>query len=231
RSLASNLTLEARYIGSKGTKLLGGIPLNDVNIFENGILSAFNTTRAGGDALLFDQMLRGLNLGSGVINGTTVTGSASLRANTLSRGFIADGDVGQFANFLNTSTTVTGQGGGLLRNSGLFPENFIVVNPQFLTVRMDTNPGNSTYHALNLQVTKRLSNGFTNQTSYTWSKTLGEASDDGSVNYMNPRQRALNKTLPEFHRTHSIRSNGTYELPLGPKRLFFTNGPGWLTRL
>jgi trimeric autotransporter adhesin len=84
---------------------------------------------------------------------------------------------------------------------------------------------------MNLQVTKRLSSGFTNQTSYTWSKTLGEASDDGLAMYLNPRQRSLNKTLVDFHRTHSIRSNGTYELPFGPNRLFLTNGPGWLTRL
>ena len=239
RSLRSNLTFEARYIGSKGTKLLGGIPLNDVNVFENGILEAFNITRQGGNATLFNQMLNGLTLnagtnaalGQGRIDGSTVTGSAALRASSLSRGFIADGDVGQLANFLNTSTTVTGQGGGLLRNSKLFPENFIVANPQFLSVRMDTNPGNSSYHAMNLQVTKRLSSGFTNQTSYTWSKTLGEASDDGAAMYLNPRQRALNKTLMDFHRTHSVRSNGTYELPFGPNRLFFTNGPGWLTRL
>jgi hypothetical protein len=239
RSLASNLTLEARYIGSKGTKLLGGIPLNDVNIFENGILDAFNITRQGGNASLFNQMLNGLTLnmgsnaalGQGRIDGVNVTGSAALRANASSRGFIADGDVGQLANFLNTSTTVTGQGGGLLRNSGLFPENFIVVNPQFMSVRLDSNPGNSTYHAMNLQMTKRLSSGFTNQTSYTWSKTLGENSDDGNTTYLNPRQRALNKTLVDFHRTHLIRSNGSYELPFGPNRPFLASAPGWLTRL
>src|SRR2546426_5652288 len=232
-SLASNLTLEARYIGSKGTKLLGGILLNDVNIFENGILAAFNTTRAGGDALLFDQMLRGLvmNTGQAPVGTAGVTGSAALRQNTLTRPFLANGNVGQLANFLNTSTTVTGQGGGLLRNSGLFPENFIVVNPQFMTVRLDGNPGNSTYHSMNLQVTKRLSNGFTNQTSYTWSKTLGEASDGGQVNYLNPRNRSLNKTLLEFHRAHAIRSNGTFELPFGPGRPFLSNGPGLLVRL
>ena len=238
RSLASNLTLEARYIGSKGTKLLGGIPLNDVNIFENGILDAFITTRRGGDAKLFDQMLSGLTLtsgsnaalGQGVI-GNTLTGSAALRAYSSTRAFIADGDVGQLADFLNRSSNITGQGGGFLRNSKLFPENFIVVNPQFMSVRMDTNPGNSTYHAMNLQVTKRLSSGFTNQTSYTWSKTLGENTDDGAAMYLNPRQRALNKTLVDFHREHSIRSNGSYELPFGPNRPFLSNGPGWLTRL
>src|SRR6185295_12025597 len=57
RELANNLTLEARYVGSKGTRLYGGISVNDVNIYENGILNAFNITRAGGDAPLFDQML------------------------------------------------------------------------------------------------------------------------------------------------------------------------------
>ncbi len=239
RSLAKNLTLEMRYIGSKGTKLLDGIPLNDVNIFENGILDAFNITRAGGDAKLFDDMLRGLtltngtntSLGQGRIDGITLSGSAALRGYTSTRGFLADGDVGQFANFLNTSANITGSGGGLLRNSKLFPENFIVVNPQFASVRMDSNPSNSTYHALQMQVTKRLSNGFTNQTSYTWSKTLGEASDDGGVSYLNPRNRSLNKTLLDFHRGHSVRSNGTFELPFGPGRRFLKSGPGFLTRL
>jgi hypothetical protein len=71
--------MEVRYVGSKGTRLYGGISINDVNIYENGILDAFNTTRAGGNAALFDQMLAGLilnpgtnaALGQGVVNGTT----------------------------------------------------------------------------------------------------------------------------------------------------------------
>src|SRR5438046_9291086 len=100
-----------------------------------------------------------------------------------------------------------------------------------MSVRMDGNPGNSTYHAMNLQVTKRLSSGFTNQTSYTWSKTLGENNDDGSTMYLNPRRRSLNKTPVEFHREHSIRSNGSYALPFGRNRPFITNGPGELRRV
>src|SRR5439155_4896079 len=64
RELARNLTFEARYIGSKGTKLFGGVSLNDVNIFAQAagqpLLDAFNVTRAGGDAPLFDLMLKGL---------------------------------------------------------------------------------------------------------------------------------------------------------------------------
>lgn len=230
RELARNLTFEARYIGSKGTKLYGGISLNDVNIYENGILDAFNITRAGGDAPLFDQMLRGLNLGLGAINGTTVTGSASLRTNTLTRSFIANGNVGQLANFLNTSPTATGQAGGLIKNGG-FPDNFVVVNPQYAAVVLNSNPGSSTYHSMNLQVTKRLSHGFTNQFAYTWSRSLGEASTDGNLEYLNPRNHALNHTLLNFHRTHDIRSSGTLELPFGPNRKFLSGGPAFLERL
>ena len=228
RELAPNLTFDVRYIGSKGTKLYGGVPLNDANIFESGILDAFNTTRAGGSAPLLDRMLNNLNLGLGPVNGATVTGSASLRNNTLTRTFLANGSVGQFANFLNTSTTVTGQGGGLIRNGNL-PDNLIVVNPQFASVYLITNVGNSTYHSMQLQVTKRLGQGFTNQTSYTWSKALGEQDLDGNVQYFNPRIRSLNKTLLSFHRTHDIRSYATYSLPFGPNQMFLRSAPGWLS--
>ena len=237
RELARNLTFEARYIGSKGTKLYGGVSLNDVDVFNNGILDAFNITRAGGDSTLFAQMLNGLTLntgsngalGQGVI-GTNTTASAALRQNTAFRTALANGSVGQFASLLNTSTAATGQAGGLIRNGG-FPENFIVVNPQYAAVVMNTNPGSSTYHALNLQVTKRLSNGFTTQVSYIWSRSLSEASGDGNLEYLDPRNHALNHTLTTYHRTHDIRSNGTFELPFGPNKRFLNGGNSLLTRL
>jgi hypothetical protein len=238
REMAKNLTLEARYIGSKGTRLYGGISINDVNIYENGILNAFNITRAGGNAPLFDQILNGIQLnagtnaalGQGVVNGTTLTGSAALRANTIFKTFLANGNVGQFASALNSSTTVTGKAGGLLSRNG-FPDNFIVTNPQYASVVMATNPGSSTYHAMTLQVTKRLSHGFTHSFGYTWSRSLGESGTDGSTEYLDPRNRSLNKTLLGFHRTHDFRSNGTFELPFGPGRKFLSSAPGFVTRI
>jgi len=117
-------------------------------------------------------MLMGLNIpGAGAVNGTTVTGSAALRTYTATRAFIANGNAGQLADFLNRSTNITGKGGGFVRNGGS-PENFFVLNPQFQIVTLQSNPDNSTYHSLELQMTKRLSNGFTNQTTYTWSRAL-----------------------------------------------------------
>jgi hypothetical protein len=40
--LVKNTTVEVRYVGTKGTKLWGGINLNEVDIFKNGMLTAFN---------------------------------------------------------------------------------------------------------------------------------------------------------------------------------------------
>src|SRR5207253_6092062 len=59
RELMSNLTLEVRYVGTKGTKLYSTIDLNSPNTIENGILDAFRMTAAGQDAPLFNDMLRG----------------------------------------------------------------------------------------------------------------------------------------------------------------------------
>jgi hypothetical protein len=238
RQLAKNLTFEARYVGSKGTHLYGGISINDVNIYENGILQAFNQTRAGLDAPLFDQMLNGITLnsgtnaalGQGVIDGKTLTGSAALRANATFKPLLADGRVGEFANTLNTTPMATNKAGGLLSRNG-FPDNFIVANPQYAAVVDNTNPGSSTYHSMNLQITKRLSHGFTDQFTYTWSRALGENSTDGGLEYQNPRDRSLNHTLLSFHRTNDFRNNGTLELPFGPNRMFLKNSTGWVSRL
>src|SRR5262249_41113443 len=129
RELSRGLTIDVGYVGNKGTKLLDIVEINETNIFENGILDAFNTTVAGGNAQLFGRMLMGLNVpGVGVVNGTTLTGSQAFRRSALTRSFFANGAAAAFANFLNTSNAITGQFGGILRN-GQLPENFIVTNP------------------------------------------------------------------------------------------------------
>src|SRR6185503_10276223 len=193
------------------------------------LLDAFNQTRAGQDAPLFDQLLRGLQLNVGqTVGANGVTGSAALRQSTLFRTFLANGNVGQFASLLNTTTAATTLGaGGIIKNGGL-PDNWLVANPQYAAVVMNTNPGSSTYHSLNLQVTKRLSQGFASSFAYTWSRSLGEASGDGNLSYLDPKNHSLNKSLLTFHRTHDIRGNGTFELPFGPGRKLLNSAPGFV---
>src|SRR5437773_1325911 len=91
RQLTSSLTLAVRYVGNKSTHLSGGYDLNFTNVFENGILNATNITAQGGDAPLFDKLLQGVNVpGVGTVNGTSLTGSAALRAFNSTFGFLAE---------------------------------------------------------------------------------------------------------------------------------------------
>lgn len=240
RSLASNLTLDVKYVGTHGVKLHSTMNLNDAEIRRNGLLQALEITRAGGDAPMFDQMFKGLNLGSGVV-GTAVSGSEALRQNSSFRSLIANGDFVAVARLLNTTNVGTVQpagqiiAGGTLRSSGVFPENFIVTNPQFTTITYRNNSDSSNYHSLQAQITLRPTHGFTYQTTYTWSRSLavsGGVDSTGGFNglYRDLQNRNADYSLQSTHRTHDFRTFGTFELPLGPGKLLARNSSGWLAR-
>ena len=214
RELTSTLTVDFNYIGNKGTELYTNQQLNDTNIFENGILDAFNVTRAGGNAPLFDRLLNGITLpGVGTVNGTSLTGSQALRQYSVTNTMIANGSVGALANFFNTTATGTGKNGGLLSHAGL-PENFIVVNPQFGSVFMIDNNGNSTYNAFQAHIAKRFTHGVTGQFAYTFSKTLG----DSPLNVRDQRDLSLGKSLLSIDRPQLFQWNLTWDLPIGTNR-------------
>ena len=122
---------------TKPLHLQGNHQINDVNVQENGLLAAFNAVRAGQDNVpLMDQIFKGVNFGGtvGTVGAGGLTAAQALRRSTTTNGFIANGNVGGFANFINTNATLApgGKPGGLLLNGGL-PQNFIVVSPQYGT--------------------------------------------------------------------------------------------------
>ena len=227
--LAPGLTLDVSYSGTKGTKLWSPIQLNEVNIFENGILEAFNITRNGGNADLFNRMLLNLNVpGVGVVDGTTLTGSEAFRRLATTNQFIANGEVGALANFINTTTSIGGSKLAMLRNAGL-PENYIVVNPQFRSLGLHGNNDNSTYHSLVTQVRKRLRSGLSAEFAHTWSRSIGNSvipagvGTDTALLTRDPRNRDLQKGVETFHRRHTINAFGGWDLPFGTNRMFLSN--------
>jgi hypothetical protein len=227
RELTSTVTVDFNYIGNKGTELYTNQPLNDPNIFENGFLNAFNITRAGGNAPLFDQMLDGLTIpGVGLVNGSTLTGSQALRLYSVTNQYIANGSVGQLANFFNTTPTATGVNGGILTHAGL-QQNFFVVNPQFSSVTFVDNNGNSSYNAFQAHIAKRISRGITGQFSYTFSKDLGDQSYGGAA-YRDPRDLALSKGITSIDRPQLFQWNLLYQLPIGTNRALLGRAPRWL---
>src|SRR5258708_32269888 len=56
RQLTSNTLLTVSFVGSKGTKLVRSIDANEVNVFSNGILQAFQTIQAGQTSPLIEQI-------------------------------------------------------------------------------------------------------------------------------------------------------------------------------
>ena len=241
--VANNTNLSVAWLATNGVSLWGGRQINEPNIFAGAhgetILSAFNITREGGDSVLFADMFEGLSLRGtcGTINGTTCTASSALRQWTSTDDYFADGEVAAFAEFINQTPAGGGGWGGMIRANG-YPENFIVLNPQFGQVDLYDNGDNSSYHALQAQLTKRTSAGFSGQFTYTWAKTLGNsatsgfrAREDQSFGTRDPNNRNNLKGRVGFHRTHQFNAHGVWSLPFGPGRLIGSGAPAALARI
>jgi hypothetical protein len=243
RSLPANMIFDVRYMGTRGVKLHSTLNYNEPDFRFNGLMDALTLTRAGGDHPLFDQMLGGLNLGGGIgVVGRDVTGSEALRRHATFRTNIANGDFRAVANSLNTTNigvrVPAGEtiAGATLRSSGLFPENFIVANPQFANMEMRNNSDTSTYHSMQTQLTMRPASGVTYQGTWTWSRATGVAGNTptgGGITaaYRDFLNRNADYTVADFHRSHAFRGYGTFELPFGPGKLLGGNAGGLVARL
>jgi hypothetical protein len=108
-----------------------------------------------------------------------------------------------------------------------FPENYIVANPQLSTASYLSNLGKSNYHSMQAQFTLRPTMGISVQTTYTWAKTLGLVPGG----FTDPSDRNADYAPPYQAVKHDLRTNGTFELPIGPNKLLLPNASGWVARL
>src|SRR6185503_6432319 len=132
------------------------------------------------------------------------------------------------------------QAGSVIRCNG-FPENFVVTNPQFSNITYNTNLGSNNYHSMQAQISMRPYHGVSLQATYTWSKNLGlqncctgPSNGGQSGNFgglTDPLNRNLDYTLTGDDRTHILKTNGTFELPIGPNKLLLGNSSGPLARV
>ena len=219
------------------------------------------------DQTFMGLTLLGAGTQAQAVNGTTQRGSRHLRESTTFRTNLANGNLVAIANTLNTfngtapSTVIgatTAEQGTVLRRAnrgfnvpggttiagapevpaGLFPENWIVVNPQFNQARYFSNTAKSNYHSMQAQVTLRPTAGLGLQGTYVWSRALevpGVGVGGGLTStdpvYTDPTQREKDYALAGNHVTHDFRSFGTFDLPIGPNKLFFANATGVLARI
>lgn len=139
------------------------------------------------------------------------------------------GTIGGF-NYVTTGVNASlpavpaGTVGAALRING-FPENFVDTNPQFNNMNYMTNYGYSNYHSFQVETTLRPIQGVSTQITYAFSKNLGLGT------LTDPTNRAQDYTYVNSNPAQSLRTNGTFELPIGPNKLMMGNSSGWVARL
>jgi Carboxypeptidase regulatory-like domain len=96
----------------------------------------------------------------------------------------------------------------------------------FTTIRWD---GWAVFNGLTFKATRRFAHRLSFDTTYTWSKSMDDASDAGTTNAeynlpQNPYQPALESAASSFDHRHRFTADAVYDLP-------FARGPrGWLHR-
>jgi hypothetical protein len=88
-----------------------------------------------------------------------------------------------------------------------------------------TNWGYNNYHSLQTELSVRPLHGMSGSITYNWSKNLGITNT-----LTDPTNRAADYTAIGNNPGHSLRSNGTFELPFGPNKPLFGNASGFIAR-
>lgn len=119
-------------------------------------------------------------------------------------------------NITNPFKGVPGITGSLATSTLIAPNQYLMSNPEYTSVTSQLNPGSSSdYNALNARVAKRMGHGLTMNGIFEWSRLLG------TFNQLNPGD-ALNYGETTSDYPFHFAGYGTYELPFGRGRQFFS---------
>lgn len=108
-------------------------------------------------------------------------------------------------------------------------------NPRFDDINLLESRGNSTYHALQAKFQQRLSHGLSALVSYTWSKSIDDASNfftsAGDANFpQNSYNVRAERGRSNFDVAHRLSASYNYILPFGKGQKYAADA-GWVTTL
>jgi len=228
REILPRTVLDVSYIGRRAYRLYGAYNVNQAEIFRNGFLDAFKTVKAGGDSPLINAWLQ-----ADTRRTATETGSQMVR-----RLFSSELALNSVAAVASSIGTRLQAGRSVTDLSGAGP--FVILPfPQFGggVFVIDSNDF-STYHALELQIERRISRGVSYQASYTWAKSLDTrsfdpiftrvstgASQSASSTPFDINNRKLNYGRSDFDRAHAWQMSWLWELPFGKGRAWGVDLP------
>ena len=111
--------------------------------------------------------------------------------------------------------------------------------PQFTSFAVDSLPvANSIYHSLQIRAEKRLSQGIQFLVTYTFSKSIDDASVQGLTSWLggsnslqDPNNRSLERSLSQFDATHVLNITYVWDLPIGRGKLVGRNWNPWMNAI
>lgn len=241
RKLATDLAVEARYVGTRSLQSWQTYDFNEVNIVENGFLQEFRNAQQNLQANIVAG--RGANFryygtGTGTaplptylayLTGRTDPGNAAAYSSTL---FASSTFLNPLARHAPNPQAAAGSldDDAARRQNALtagLPANFLVANPNYLGgAELIGNGGYTKYNSMQLEVRKRLSSGLQFNASYV----LGRAETSSRFSLRTPREKVL-QTGVEGGVTHALKGNWTYELPFGQGRRFFSGAGAVVDRV
>jgi hypothetical protein len=217
--LSRDFLMEARYLGTKGTKLLQA--------------TAFNQSFDLNDPNTPDQIFgRMVNAYAAAYNAEVArTGNPNVLRGPLNPGSTyREQGRGVAFGFPNSATgtavdyNVTNPAGAVLTFEARGP----IMGFNIPEAVLLQSSANSIYHAMQLNLTKRLSGGLQFNTSYTWSKSIDNNSADpgstagggkpdvpnvGFVVQGDQRNLSTNRAVSDFDRPHRFSASLVYTLP------------------
>ena len=233
RQVFDKYVLQADYIGRRAHNLFGAYNANQVEIFKNGFLSGFNTIKAGGQSAVIN---RAVSADTRIRAGET----ASEMIRRLFPSQLQQDSVAAVAASLATRI----QGDRNVTALSIGDPYFFIPFTQHSTTNVIDSNDFSTYHALQLQIERRMSQGLAFNVNYTWSKSLDTRSFDpaftvvgtgagqsASSTPMDVNNRRGNYARSDFDRTHQLKTNFIYELPFGRGRRWGSGANAFLERV
>jgi hypothetical protein len=239
--VAKDFMWEIRYVGTKGTRLLGAI----------GLAEPFDLNDASAPDFIF-QRLNDAYVRAGEPRGPlgSIALTPAMTAACAGRAACLQGVGIAYGFNWPTGTGVGNQNFGSL--AGLFDLNLqiptasITSNTTTAVISLDARVpfmgintpeaiilksiGNSIYHGLQTNFTKRFSNGLQFNLGYTWSRSIDDNSSDpgstagggkpdvpntGFIVQGSNRNLRANRGVSDFDRTHRFSLSYVYEIPTG----------------
>jgi hypothetical protein len=217
RELKWDIAVEARYIGALGRDLYRGVDINQLAL-TNEYMSDFQRARRNG--FLARQV-------SGVFDpayNPQIPGSVPLS-------FIPNFGGGALTNATVRSRIETNQPGALadfyISNRSAGAREAFLPNPSIYAADIVENGAETDYHGLQLELRRRLRNGFSAQVNYTFSKALSSGFGDTTARfepYVDNARPENERARSPFDVTHIFNGNLVWELPVGEGKRFLNHG-------